>query len=101
MTKKDAVSEIMVREGYTSMDMLARDWAYMVALSNIEKFRAECEYFQNKYGMDFTAFDRHIHGQKGHEDFVKEEDFEDWEFAQNARRWWEEKLDELQSAQNH
>jgi len=36
-----------------------------------------------------------IHNVKGKEDFQKEEDLEDWEFANKALKWWEKKLKEL------
>jgi len=34
-----------------------------------------------------------LRAKKGSEDFEKEEDLDDWEFAEAALRWWSEKAD--------
>jgi len=63
----------------------------MTALSKRDKFQAECDFFKNKYNMSFEDFDNDLHKTKGKEDFRKEEDIEDWEFALNALKWWSSK----------
>ncbi len=40
-----------------------------------------------------------LHKDKGSEDFEKEENLEDWEFAVQAVRWWQEKADELRASE--
>ncbi len=70
----------------------------MEALTKIEQYRAECEFFENKYGMDLKTLERQLHKDKGKENFEKEEDLEDWEFAKKALNWWEKKLKELRLA---
>ncbi len=92
------LEEVLLKEGYGSTSELAQDWALMTALSRLEQYRAECEFFERKYGMKFDAFDKTLHRKKGEEDFEKEEELEDWEFALNAQKWWEEQAKELQRA---
>ncbi len=64
-----------------------------MALSIIEEYRAECDYFSQKYGATRKEFEDSLRAKKGSEDFEKEEDLDDWEFAEAALRWWSEKAD--------
>ena len=98
MNSLDIVKEVLSREGFNSMETFAHDWAYIMSLSKLEQYKAEVEYFETKYGIAFVEFDILVHKEKGKEDFKKEEDLEDWEFAVNALKWWQEKLEGLQNA---
>lgn len=89
------LTEVMLEEGYNSTDELVRDWALMIALSRLEQYQAECEFFEKKHNMSLEQFERLIHEEKGHEDFGQEEDIEDWEFSCNALKWWQAKAKEL------
>ena len=92
------LTELLLEEGYNSTDELVRDWALMIALSRLEQYRAECEFFEKKHNTSFEQFERVAHQKKGHEDFEQEEDIEDWEFSANALRWWQAKVEELRNA---
>ena len=48
--------------------------------------------------MTFKEFESSVHAHKGREDFAKEADIEDWEFALNVLQWWEGKVKELKHA---
>jgi hypothetical protein len=98
MSSIDVVREILTKEGYGSSDEFARDGAHVLALSRLEQYRGEIEYFEKKYGMPFKEFESSVHACKGREDFAKEADIEDWEFALNALKWWEEKVKEFKHA---
>jgi hypothetical protein len=100
MNKGDSVEEVLLREGYRSSDDFMRDWALILALSKLERYRAEIDFFEKKYRMTFQEFESLLHDKKGQEDFQKEEDVEDWEFSISALSWWEEKVGELRSAQD-
>ncbi|OQX23095.1 MAG: hypothetical protein BWK80_27795 [Desulfobacteraceae bacterium IS3] len=93
-----AVKEILSEGGYDSPETLARDWALMLALSKLEKYKAECDFFEHKYKMNFEDFETFLHKEKGKEDFEAEEDIEDWEFALKAFQWWEDKIQEIKNA---
>jgi hypothetical protein len=99
MKRKNLVEEVLLKEGYRSSDDFMRDWALILALSKQDQYSAEIDFFEKKYRMKFKEFDSLLHGEKGKEDFQKEEDAEDWEFSLNALRWWKEKIRELGSAQ--
>ena len=90
------LEEVLLKEGYGSKEEKIRDWALDVALSKLEKYKAESDFFEKKYGMNLKEFESFLHKEKGSEDFEKEEDIEDWEFSFKALKWWEKKIKELQ-----
>ena len=92
------INEILFEDGYLSSDDVLKDWSIMIALSRIDQFRAEMESFENKYKKSFDSYEKDLHVVKGKEDFEKENDLEDWEFACKALVWWEDKLQALRNA---
>lgn len=96
MTSMETVKEVLAKEGYVSSDEFARDGALVLALSRLEQYRAEVESFEKKYGMALKEFESSLYADKGGEDFAKEADLEDWEFALEAQKWWEGKARKLQ-----
>jgi hypothetical protein len=65
-----------------------------MTLSRIDEYRAECAHFSQKYGTTRKEFEDSLRAKKGSEDFEKEKDLDDWEFAEAALRWWSEKKDD-------
>jgi hypothetical protein len=98
MDAAEAAKEVLLKEGYLSGDRLIRDQALLIALSKIEQYKAECDYFEHKYGSVVGEFEAALRAEKGKEDFQQEEDLDDWEFANAALKWWTGKADELKSA---
>jgi len=96
--KMDSLNEVLLREGYSSPHALIKDWALIVALSKVEQYRADCDFFQKKYNMSMEEFESSLHRETGSEDFEKEDDINDWEFSLEAQKWWEKKIRELQDA---
>jgi hypothetical protein len=97
MNSSNVAHEILFKEGYTSSESFIRDSALIIALSKIDQYKAECDSYMGKYGLEMEKFKAVLHKDKGTENFEKEEDLEDWEFAVQAVRWWQEKADELRS----
>ncbi len=95
-----AFTEVLLEQGYDSSEELIRDWSLMVALSRLEQYRAECEFFERKYNMSLEELEHLAHKQKGQEDFGQEEDIEDWEFSVQALKWWQTKAEDLHRAAN-
>ena len=75
------INEILFEHGYLSPDDALKDWSVMIALSRIDLFRAEKESFENKYKKSLDSYEKDLHAVIGKEDFEKENDLEDWEFA--------------------
>ena len=100
MAKRETVEEVFLREGYISQAEALSDWALFLAMSKVEQYRADCEFFERKHGMRHEEFEQSIHACKGQEDFEKEEDLDDWEFSIDAVKWWQSKVRELQNAES-
>ncbi len=98
MDVAEAAKEVLLKEGYFSGERLIRDQALLIALSKIEQYKAECDYYEHKYGSLIDDFEAALRAERGKEDFQKEEDLDDWEFASAALKWWTGKADELGSA---
>ena len=95
MTVKE---HIIIEEGYPSFEKMLEDVYFLNTLSKKEHYKAEVEFFENKYGVKLYEFKKKLHSVKGKEDFIKEEDLEDWEFAVNALKWWTKKAKEFKNA---
>ncbi len=95
MDTLDTAKEILFKEGYGFPDRFIQDCALMIALSKIEQYRSECDFFEHKHLMKLEIFESSLRQIKEEEDFEREEDLDDWEFAFNALKWWEKKADEL------
>ena len=57
----EVLKEILLKEGFSTPNELLRDWSVITALSKIEQYQAECEYFQKKYGMTLGEFETFLH----------------------------------------
>lgn len=97
MGKVQTVREILRQEGYSSAEAFTQDAAYLMALAKVEQYRAECELYERKYGMELDSF-RSERKVKGEEHFQEEDDLDDWMFADAALRWWEARSRELKNA---
>lgn len=62
-------------------------------LYRISKFSEDIEYFKDKYGKNLPEFKGEY--EAGLEDFEKYDDLMSWEFAQQGKDYWNEKLEEL------
>jgi len=91
----DTLKEVLAEEGYSSEQTLIKDVTLLFALSKIEQYQSECDYYQRKYEMSIKEFDSKIHKSKGKENFENEEDFEDWEFSSHALDWWKKRVSAL------
>ena len=92
------INEILFEDGYLSSDDVLKDWSVMIALSRIDQFRGEKESFENRYKKSFDSYEKDLRATRGKEDFEKENDLEDWEFACKALIWWDDKLRTLRNA---
>jgi hypothetical protein len=90
--------KILLEDGYLSSDDVLKDWSVMIVLSKVDQYRSEKESFGNKHKKSLDSYEKDLHATRGKEDFAKENDLEDWEFACKALIWWEDKLRALQNA---
>lgn len=69
----------------------------MTSLAKRDEYQTECQFFKDKHGMKFQEFDKAIHHKDNQENFEKEEDYMDWEFAEEALNYWNQKIKLLQN----
>lgn len=62
-------------------------------LCRISKYSEEVERFEEKYSRNLPKFKKEY--ESGAEDFEKYDDLMAWEFAQQAKEYWNKKLEEL------
>ena len=97
--KKPTIApEILEALHYTSAEEAALDMLLLSARSRYAEFTQEVKQFQEKYQMDFAAFQRLVETRMHEEDFAQEEDLMAWKFAQDAAAYWRQKTEELKRA---
>jgi hypothetical protein len=79
---------------------LVKEMSLLIALSKRDKYRLECKKFEQKYQTKFDNFENVLHSQKNQEDYSKESDLDDWEFALSSIKWWEKKIEEILNVSN-
>lgn len=91
------IKEILEMEGISEETAL-REQVLLIALAKISHYQAECSNFQAKYRMSFIEMKKKMKVQKNAEDFLQEDDFLDWEYADNALNWWKQNVKEVRNA---
>ena len=81
------IQEILEREGQ-SVDDVLKEHITLSGLARISHFEAQNSLFEKKYKKTFEQFNSELERQTGTEDFAKEDDLLDWEFAKESLDWW-------------
>ncbi len=95
-----AIDLILEKSGEVDRKNILKEISLLIALSKKDKYKMECQKFEQKYGMNFQSFEKHLHMQKNQEDYQKESDLDDWEFALASLHWWEQRIEELINVSN-
>jgi len=91
---------ILEKSSDMNKEEFAKEISLLIALSKRDKYQLECAKFQQKYQASFDDFEKLLHSQKNQEDYTKESDLDDWEFAISSRNWWEKRIKELINVSN-
>ena len=67
------------------------------SLAKISRYEAQCVHFENKYNESLDTFQKYMQ-QEEKEDFAKEDDLMDWEYADAAFQWWKAQLKDIRRA---
>ncbi|MBD3341449.1 MAG: hypothetical protein GF353_20250 [Candidatus Lokiarchaeota archaeon] len=86
-------------DGMNSEEAL-KEVSLLIALSKRDKYRMECQHFEKKYKMNLNDFEKHLHTNSNAEDYDKENDLDDWEFAVSSLNWWQKRIEELLNDSN-
>lgn len=84
--------------GFPSAETALNELALLAAANQLAQFRNECARFEEKYGMAFRQFERHLRKQRGRESFEAEEDLMAWRFAHEGATYWAPRVEELRRA---
>jgi len=83
----------MVKAGlYKDEQEALKGLVHNQAEQKIDYYDKKVAEMEQKYGMDFSAFEKRIHSRVGEEDFEEWDDFIIWESYVTASRYWEQFL---------
>ncbi len=100
-TAYQTIDLILEKSGDTgNKEELVKEIALLIAVSKRDKYQLECAKFQQKYQSSFADFEKQLHSQPNKEDYAKESDLDDWEFAIASQNWWEKRIEELIDVSN-
>ena len=72
---------------------IVTDYLVTEILAKISDFSQEVEHFQTKYHQSLDTFETQY--ESGAEDFERYDDLMAWEFAQQGKIYWEQRLKRL------
>jgi hypothetical protein len=88
-----------IRKVYSEIDIspvsLLKNYALSHIHGRIQKYEAENMFYERKYKSTFEAFKREVESTENEEDFDRDDDLMDWEFAVTNLSYWREKAREL------
>ena len=91
----NSIQEILKKENLGSLEEVLLNHSLLLVLTKRDEYELECQKFKQKYQMNFETFKMHIGEKKNEEEFEKDDDLMDWEFAEEALLWWKQKIEEL------
>ena len=86
---------IFKEEGLSSLDGSEFSFALRIAKSKLREFEEECGGFKRLYG-DFKRFKRKVEGGEK-ENFGEWDDYLAWRFAEEAREFWRQEVEQLEA----
>jgi hypothetical protein len=93
----NSTSAILEGFGYSEEEAL-REFALLHASQKYAEFALEDEFFQKKYGMTFSEFERNI-SSSDEERFEMEDDYLAWKFAYEGMEYCKKQLESLKTIQ--
>jgi hypothetical protein len=89
---------IISQFGFKDLKSFIKNQALLMLMAKIDKYDAENKRYEAKYHTSFDVFKKKMETIPGEEDFEKEDDYLDWQFAVEVRdRLYRQKL-ELENA---
>lgn len=97
-TKEKIPSDLLKALNYSNLEEAGLDMIILSARSRLSEFSQEVKRFEERYGMDFDAFQKIVTTRVNEEDFAQDEDLMAWKFAKEATEYWQDKIEELEIA---
>jgi len=95
-TQIEKLNETAKSLGYSDVFTFASNHLRFHLMSKMEGYKQEVKLFEKKYKSDYTSFLKKVRKLKK-EDFEKEDDIMDWEWAVESINHLEKKLKSLQA----
>jgi len=92
-----SISDVLNKTGQTEASVL-REHLLLTGMAKLSRYEAECSFLEKKYGESLDSFKKRIREKQEHEDFAKEDDLMDWEYADAALKWWLSQLEDIRRA---
>lgn len=92
-----SITEVLDKTGQTEASVL-REHIILTGMAKLSRYEAECALLEKKYGESLDIFKKRIREKQEHEDFAKEDDLMDWEYADAALKWWLSQLEDIRRA---
>ncbi len=84
----------IVRElSFQNVSEILKDYVLTELLYRLSNFTAEVEHFEQKYGQHYDDFEKSY--EQENEDFGRYDDLMSWKFAEEGKRYWSAKVEEL------
>jgi len=72
---------------------LIRDYMLTELLYRLSNFSSEVQHFEQKYGISYLDFEKSYKQEE--EDFERYDDLMGWKFAEEGKKYWSAKVEEL------
>ena len=95
VSKSTTFKNLLKDLAITDVSRIIRDTLLTEILCKISDFSDEVKHFEEKYGKSLTYFIKEY--ESNDEDFDKYDDLMAWEFAEQGKQYWENKLKEAKS----
>ena len=95
ITISDPVENLVKELAYKDVDELIKDSVTTEVLCKISNYHEEVRHFEEKYGKHFTEFK--VDYESWEEDFDQYDDLMAWEFAQQGRFYWQNRLEGIKN----
>jgi len=70
-----------------------KDYMLTELLYRLSNFSAEVQHFEKKYGISYLDFEKSY--EQGEEHFERYDDLMSWQFAEEGKKYWSDKVEEL------
>jgi hypothetical protein len=95
---RETMTQVLSADGFTTPEAAVWEVSLTVALAKVSQYERECSRFQQRYGESLKSVKEQVETTTGTEDFAREDDLADWEFAEQALALWKGRVEVLRRA---
>ena len=95
-TLEKVSKDILESLHYSSLQDAGLTMVQLNCRAKRSEYRADDEYYEKKYGISYIDFKKKVESKLTEECFEEEDDLLAWQYAHEARAYWEQKVLELE-----